>query len=125
MKHEIKWAIVVNALGFVAIVAFFIVLEMITEINIASYLVSISPAIAAGLIGGFIGAYISFRRRPDERMQGIMKNAGRNAFWTLLLLLPFVSIVFMFLPAQGVIFYGLCLFGLWILGLTVFYLSAI
>ena len=125
MKRELKLAIIGNAIGLIVIVVFFIVLELFTSISIASVLLASAPAMIAGIIGGLIGAYISMRRKPDERMHLILKQSATNAFWVLLLSLPSVSIAFMLLPTQSGMIYGIWLFGFWAIGLAAFYLSVI
>ena len=125
MKRELKRAIIGNVVGFGALVVFFTVLEVLTPISIAAVIVGLAPAMIAGIIGGFIGAYVSIRRKPDERMQLILKRSATNGFWVLLMVLPFVSVAFMFLPTQSGMIYGAWLFGVWAIGLAAFYLSAI
>lgn len=125
VKYELKRAIVGNIIGAIILVIFFTVLELLTPISIASILLRAAPSMAAGIGGGLIGTYIAIRHKPDERMQLIMKRSAQNAFWGLFLAIPFVAIMFMFLPAQGGIIYGTCLFGLWIFGGIIFYLSII
>jgi hypothetical protein len=125
MKRDLKLAIIGNSIGIVVLVIFFTALELLTPISIAEVLVRLSPAMIAGIIGGLIGSYIAIRRKPDERVQLIMNQSARNAFWVLLLTIPFVSIAFMFLPTQTGMVYGIYLLGLWIVGVGVFYLSMI
>ena len=125
MKRELKRAIVGNVIGSIVLVVFFIVLDLVTPVSIVSELVTYTPAMVAGVIGGLVGAYISIRRRPDERMQLILTKSAKNAFWVMLIVLPFVSIAYMFLPSQPGVFYGIWLFGLWSLALIFFYFSAI
>jgi hypothetical protein len=125
MKRELSRAIVANVIGAIILVVFFTALEWLTPISVAQVLMESLPAMAAGIIGGLVGSYIVMRRKPDERMQLILKQSARNAFWVLLLTIPFVSIAFMFLPTQTGIVYGIYLFVLWIVGVTVFYLSMI
>ena len=125
VKRELKRAIVGNAIGLVVLAIFFIVLDLITPISIVSELVRFAPAMVAGVIGGLIGTYLSIRRRPDKRMQLMLSKSAKNAFWAAIMVLPFVAIAFMFLPAQSGVFYGIWLFGLWVLVLIIFYFSAI
>ncbi|MFX0169585.1 MAG: hypothetical protein ACFE89_09570 [Candidatus Hodarchaeota archaeon] len=125
MKRELKRAIVGNIIGGVALVIFFLVLEFLTPISVALLLARAVPSMAAGIIGGLIGTYIALRRKPDERMQLILKQSARNAFWMVVMTLPFMSIAFMFLPTQTGVFYGIWLFGLWIFGMVIFYISMI
>lgn len=125
VKRELKLAIVGNVIGIIVLVAFFTILELLTPISIASVIVSYTPAMIAGVFGGLVGSYISLRRRPDERMQQILKHSARNAFWALIMSLPFMGVAFMFLPTQTGMFYGIWLFGLWIIAMVIFYLSAI
>jgi hypothetical protein len=125
MKRELSRAIVANVIGAIILVVFFTALEWLTPISVSQVLMESLPAMAAGIIGGLVGSYIVIRRKPDERMQLILKQSARNAFWVLLLTIPFVSLAFMFLPTQTGMVYGIYLFLLWIVGVTVFYLSMI
>ena len=125
MRRELKRAIVGNVIGIVVLAIFFIVLDFVTPISVGLILVRSAPVMAVSIIGGLFGAYLSIRRRPDERMQLMLTKSARNAFWATLMVLPFAAVAFMFLPAQLSVVYGLWLFGLWFLVMGIFYLSAI
>ena len=125
MKRELKRAIIGNIIGAIALVIFFTVLEFFTPISVASELLRAAPAMTAGIIGGLIGSYIALRRKPDERMQLILKQSAQNAFWALILIIPFLCIAFILLPPQTGPFYGIYLFSLWIVAMIIFYLSMI
>lgn len=125
LKRDVKLAIVGNIIGALCVAIFFVVLQFFADPSVLLILWTYSPAMISGLIGGFIGAVIAIRRRPDERAKLVLKDATRNAFYFAILVLPYLGIVFMFMPAWSALLCGLWLLAFWFLVIGVFYVSAV
>jgi hypothetical protein len=125
LKRDAKLAIVGNIIGGLCVAIFFVVLQFFAGPSVLLMLSTLSPAIISGLIGGFIGAVIAIRRRPDERAKLVLKDSARNAFWFVLLALPYLGIVFMFMPAWSALLCGMWLLAFWFLVFAIFYVSAV
>ncbi len=125
LNRNIKRAIVGNLIGGFCVAIFFIVLEIFTEISVLAALWAFSPAIISGLVGGLTGSVIFFYRRPDERAKLILTNSARISFWFLMLTMPYLGIIFMFIPTLNGMTYGLLLMTLWFLTFVIFWISAI
>lgn len=125
LKRDLKIAIVGNVIGGLFVAIFFVVLQFFAGPGVLLMLWTYSPAIISGLIGGFIGAVIAIRRRPDERAKLVLKDSARNAFWFAILALPYLGIVFMFVPAWSALLCGMWLLAFWFLAIVIFYVSAI
>jgi len=107
------------------VASFFVVLQFFTEVSVATLLWTPLPAIIYGIIGGSIGGLIAVHRRPDERANLILKYSARNSFLFAVLTLPYLAIVFMFMPTWSAMLCALCLLAFWFLMLAIFYLSVI
>jgi hypothetical protein len=125
LKRDVKLAIIGNIIGGACVTAFFMVLRFFAGPSVLQALWRYSPALISGLIGGFIGAVIAIRRRPDERAKLVLKDSARNAFYFAILALPYLSIVFMFMPAWSALLCGMWLLAFWFLVIAVFYVSAV
>ena len=125
MKRNVKTVIVANVIGGLCVVIFFLALQFFAGPSVLLILWTYLPAEVTGLVGGFVGTVIAFRRRPDERAKLVLKDSARNAFWFAILALPYLGIVFMFIRAWSALLCGMWVLAFWVLVMAVFYVSAV
>ncbi|MFX1475218.1 MAG: hypothetical protein ACFFCO_07065 [Promethearchaeota archaeon] len=104
----------------VCIIAFFLILSVFAGPVVFQSLWHSLPGIICGMIGGVIGGVIAIRRRPDERMNHILKTASGNAWIFVLLALPYLALLLIFLPTGSGIINATWVYVVWMIALIIF-----
>ncbi|MHA2314685.1 MAG: hypothetical protein ACXACF_05300 [Candidatus Hermodarchaeia archaeon] len=87
---------------------------------IAKFLEFLPNSVFTSIIVVTVLTYISLRRQPDERMKLILKDAAHNSLAFLWFGLPFLAILFIFMPAWNGIIAATWLWAVLLISISIF-----